>query len=401
MISRFSRPITASKIGLRQEGVVENSRPRKSSVYMLLLLLITVIATEGSVRLFAYFGGELGTRLARYDISSETMPIELHSELGFRQKPNRMFHYPNGTTAHSNVRGYRGPLVNDVKLPGTYRIVLLGGSTTHGYGVNDGETIDAHLRTLLSDRYPGIRFEVINLAYDGYDAYQLYLRMQSDGVRWNPDMVIVNSGINDVRNAHISDLRYPDSRTNRWLEVLRSLNEEEKRGESLYKVLKRHSYFVRLPAFFLLLAEERGTVKDQRALTTPNPQAIEHFDASIRDIARIAAEIHVPLILSTPASALEVLHKPTDTSTLSYWVVNAETTQQYRNALAGRLVKIVDELKDHGLPAAYVAHKLPSGMFLDDCHLTSEGNLAEATNLAQAAAPYIESVFHGKNLSEL
>jgi lysophospholipase L1-like esterase len=368
---------------------------------MLLLLLITVVVTEGSVRIFAYFGGELGERLAKYDISSETMPIELHSELGFRQKPNRTFHYPNGTTAHSNARGYRGTLVNDVKLPGTYRIVILGGSTTHGYGVNDGETIDAHLRTLLSDRYQNIRFEVINLAYDGYDAYQLYLRMQSDGVRLNPDMVIINSGINDARNAHISDLRYPDPRTNRWLEVLRSLNEEEKRGESFYKGLKRHLYFVRLPAFILLLIEERGTVKNQRALTTPNPQAIEHFDSSIRDIARIATEIHVPLILSTPASALEVLHKPTDTSTLSYWVVNAETTQQYRNALAGRLVNIVGELKDRGFPAAYVAHKLPPGMFLDDCHLTSEGNLAEATNLAQAAAPFIESMFHGKSLSKL
>lgn len=401
MIARFYRPITASKIDRRQGEGVEEHRRRKSYVFMLLLLLITVIATEGAVRIFAYFGGELGERFAKYDISSETMPIELHSELGFRQKPNRTFHYPNGTTAHSNARGYRGPLVNDVKLPGTYRIVILGGSTTHGYGVDDGETIDAYLRTLLSDRYPNIRFEVINLAYDGYDAYQLYLRMQSDGVRLSPDMIIVNSGINDVRNAHIPGLRYPDPRTNRWLEALRSLNEEEKSGESFYKRLKRHLHFVRLPAFILLLIEERGTVKDQRALTTPNPQAIEHFDSSIRDITRIATEIHVPLILSTPASALEVLHKPSDTSTLSYWVVNAQTTQQYRNALAGRLVKIVAELKDRGFPGAYVAHKLPPGMFLDDCHLTSEGNLAEATNLAQAAAPFIESVFHGKSLSEL
>lgn len=381
-----------------QEGA-STARCKKSMQYWLMLglsLFVGLGIAEGVVRVFAVVDGELGHRLAKYEISPATMPIEAYGAHGFRQKPNRTFPYKNGTAAHSNAKGYRGPLVDLEKPPGTYRILLLGGSTTHGFDVNDEETIDAHLRRILSDRYPGIQCEVVNLAFDGYDSYQLLLRLQSDGVRFSPDMVIINSGINDVRNARISDLKLHDPRTNEWLEVLRLLSEEEKSGVSLYRLGKRYSYLIRLPAFLFLIYEEQRTVKNQRALITPNPQAIENFEVNIREISRIASEIRATLILSTPASSLESLYKPTDTSTLSYWIVDAATTQQYRAALARRMQKVVAELKAVGAPAAYVSHQLAPTMFFDDCHLTSEGNRAEAMNLAQVTAPFIESMFPDK-----
>ncbi len=355
-----------------QEGATTDLQ-KKSMQYWLMLgfsLFVGFGIAEGLVRVFAVFGGELGHRLAKYEISPATMPIEAY--------------------------GAHGSLVALEKPPGTYRILLLGGSTTHGFDVNDEETIDAHLRRILSERYSGIQFEVVNLAYDGYDSYQLLLRLQSDGVRFNPDMIVINEGINDVRNAHISDLKFYDPRTNGWREVLRLLSEEEKSPVSLYRLAKRYSYLIRLPAFLSLIYEEQRTVKSQRALIAPNPQAIENFEVNIRDISRIASEIHATLILSTPASSLESLYKPTDTSTLSYWVIDAATTQQYRVALAKRMQKVVAELKAAGAPAAYVSHQLAPEMFFDDCHLTSEGNRAEAVNLAQVAAPFIEFLFPDK-----
>jgi lysophospholipase L1-like esterase len=348
---------------------------------------------EAALRVFAAIGGELGHRLAGYDITAASMPIEAYGENGFRQKPNRTFRYGNGTVAHSNSRGYRGPLVAEQKPPGTYRIVLLGGSATHGFGVNDDETIDAHLRRVMSERYSGVRFEVVNLAYDGYDSYQLLERLRSDGTRLSPDMVIVNAGINDVRNAHIPDLKPNDPRTNGWREVLQVLQEEEKNGVSLYRHAKRHSYLARLPAFALLIYEEQQLVKEQRALTRPNPQAIENFEANIREIARVTNEIGATLMLSTPASSLGSLYKPTDTSTRSYWVVDAATTQTYRTALAERMRRVEAGLKAAGAAATYVSHQLAPEMFLDDCHLTSEGNRATAINLTRAADPFVALLF--------
>ena len=53
------------------------------------------------------------------------------------------------------------------------------------------------------------RFEVVNLALGGYDAYQLFERMRTDGVHFAPDLLIINSGINDVRNALFAGLEIP------------------------------------------------------------------------------------------------------------------------------------------------------------------------------------------------
>lgn len=389
-----NRPTRAAQGGAPR---ISSNQRLRSWLMLGVALLVSLGIAEGAVRVFAVMGGELGQRLSRYEISSATIPIELYGNNGFRQKPNRTFPYKNGVVAHSNAKGYRGPLVDFEKPPGTYRILLMGGSTTHGFGVVDDETIDAHLRRILSGRYSGVQFDVVNLAYDGYDSYQLLQRLQTDGIRFNPDMIIINSGINDVRNAHIQDLRLNDPRTNGWREVLRVLSEEEKDGVSWYRLAKQYSYLVRLPAFLVLIYEEQQTVKSQRTLVSPNSQAIENFDANIREISRMAKEIPAALILSTPASSLETLYKPMDTSTLSYWVVDAATTQRYRDALAQRLQKIVAELRGADVPAAYVSHRLAPGMFFDDCHLTSEGNRAEAMNLAQAAAPFIAQYFQEKS----
>src|SRR5262245_6628762 len=139
--------------------------------------------------------------------------IEPHGQLGYRQRPNSTFHYSNGTQATSNAAGYRGPLVAVTKPPRTVRIILLGGSTTHGWGVEDGQTIDTYMRAILAERHPEVAVEVVNLAFDGYDSHQLVERLRTDGLRLAPDLIIVNDGINDVRNSRIADLKDPDPRT--------------------------------------------------------------------------------------------------------------------------------------------------------------------------------------------
>jgi hypothetical protein len=106
-----------------------------------------------------------------------------HGEHGYKQRPGLIQHYPNGTRANWNRFAYRGPEVDTAKRRDVYRIVLLGGSTTHGYAVDDHETIDAYMRSILGDRYRDRRFEVVNLALGGYDSYQLFERMRTDGRR--------------------------------------------------------------------------------------------------------------------------------------------------------------------------------------------------------------------------
>ena len=50
---------------------------------------------------------------------------------------------------------------------------------------------------------------------------------------------------------------------------------------------------------------------------------------------------------------------------------------------------VTDEL-GHGHRVAYVPHRLPPDMFLDDAHLTSSGNRQMAVDFVEAMAPYLE-----------
>ena len=364
----------------------------KTVLIVLVSLSLGLAGAELIARSYAFVGGELGQRLKNYDFNPTLIPVTAYGEYGFRQKPNASFPYRNGTIAHANAKGYRGPVVDDSKPRGTFRIILLGGSTTHGWYVNDDQTIDFYLRQTLASKFPGVPIEVVNLAFDGYDSYQLYLRMQSEGMRLKPDLVIVNEGINDVRNAHIADLQYPDSRTNGWADVLAAAKQEEVDGPSLWTLAKRYSYLVRLSAFLRYLYFERQVVAQQRTLDEPNPHAIEYFEKSLRGIVKLSEESGAAIIFSTPPSSLNVRNKPNDTSDISYWVVDAATTQAYRDSLAQRMRQIAIELNGIGRKAVYVSHELPPEAFMDDCHLTGEGNKVVARNFANAAAPFIESM---------
>lgn len=371
----------------------------KKFLFIALSIFLGLLCAELIVRAYTVVGGGLGQRLARFNSAPSAMPIELYGQYGFRQKPNETFHYGNGTRASSNDMGYRGPVLSRAKPEGTFRIVLLGGSATHGFGVNDDQTIDAHLRRILPQRYPGARFEVANLAYDGYDSYQVYLRMQSDGVRLSPDLVIVNSGVNDVRNALFADLQYPDRRTLGWAQVLSSMEAEQQYGLSLWTVAKRRSYLIRLPSFARQLAFERRQLSAQKALVKPSPLAIDYFEKNIRATAALTRQVGAGLILSTPASALSTRYESRETSNRSYWIVDAATTEAYRQSLARRMREVAAELRQGGERVRYVSHDLPPGMFLDDCHLTDAGNRAVAATFADSARPFIKAALRGGPVS--
>src|SRR5687768_12191614 len=129
-------------------------------------LAVGVLIGEVSVRVYAGFQENVGQALDHADpMGALVVP---YGDLGYRQRPNSRFRYANGTVATSNVMGYRGPIVARPKPPGMFRIVLLGESTTHGWGVADEETIDAYLRLLTRARYPDRSIEGVNRAFDGY-----------------------------------------------------------------------------------------------------------------------------------------------------------------------------------------------------------------------------------------
>jgi lysophospholipase L1-like esterase len=349
-------------------------------------LLVGGLVGELSVRIYASFNEHVRRALLRSDPLA--VSIAAHGELGYRPRPNSVFRYGNGAVATANAMGYRGPVVKIPKPAGTFRAILVGGSTTHGWGVGDDETIDAHMRILLRQRYPSRNVDVINLAFDGYDSLQLLERLRSDARRLEPDLIIVNAGINDVRNTRFKNLRDPDPRTLIWESVLQRLREEQTRGgPTVWTRIKHYSYLARLP----VIARQYWTDSPTgRQGVTPNLQAVDIFERNLQRMAALASQANVPVMFSTPPSSLSSRYPPDATSSISYWVVDAATTQRMRDELARRMRRVVaDELR-RGHRVAYVPHRLSPDMFLDDAHLTSSGNRQMAVDFIEAIAPYIE-----------
>jgi lysophospholipase L1-like esterase len=349
-------------------------------------LLVGGLLGEVAIRLYASFDAQIQRALLRADPMA--VSIAPHGDLGYRPRPNSVFRYGNGAVATANAMGYRGPVVAIPKPVGTFRVILLGGSTTHGWGVADDETIDAHMRVLLRQEYPHRKVDVINLAFDGYDSLQLLERLRSDAMRLEPDLIVINEGINDVRNTRFKNLRDPDPRTLIWESVLQRLRQEQAHGgPSVWTRIKHHSYVARLP----VIARQYWTESPKaHEPMTPNLQAIDIFERNLQRMATLASDANVPVMFSTPPSSLASRYAPDATSPISYWVVDAATTQRLRDELAGRMRRVVaDELK-RGRRVAYVPHHLSPEMFLDDAHLTSTGNRQMALDFVNAMAWYLD-----------
>jgi lysophospholipase L1-like esterase len=352
-------------------------------------LLFAVVAAELVARLYGRIGGPVGASLAAAD--PMRVKVEGYGEWGYRQRPGAAFNYPStGAVAHANSEGYRGPLVSRAKPPGTFRVVLLGESTTHGYGVADSQTIDTYLREDLARRMPGRPVEVVNLAFDGYDAYQIRQRLLVDGLPRSPDLVILNTGVNDVRNARYAHLAGdPDPRTLLWESEIRRQREEAARGSpGLWTRAKHWLYLARIPGLIRQRNAARSTPAEMLA-TPVYPDAMDNFERNVARIADTLAHLHIPLLLSTPPSAL-VMHGVTaKLDPRSYWVVDATTTQRYRDSLSARMQAVGAREAVAHAAVVYVPHQMPPTVFLDDAHLTAEGNRRMAADFAAAAMPFL------------
>ncbi len=92
-----------------------------------------------------------------------------------------------------NRYGLRGPMPADPKRPGRKRILCLGGSSTFGYTVSDGEEWPAQLAKRLGDG-----FEVLNAGRPGATTYADFSYLRDRLLRLEPDLVVLYEGFNDL-----------------------------------------------------------------------------------------------------------------------------------------------------------------------------------------------------------
>lgn len=111
-----------------------------------------------------------------------------------------------GRPLNINSKGLRDREYPYEKPTGTVRILVLGDSMTWGLGVADDEMFTE----VLERRYAkeGMAVEVINTAVSGWGTDQQYLFLQSEGLKYQPDVVLLNFYLVNDPGDNVSTVRY-------------------------------------------------------------------------------------------------------------------------------------------------------------------------------------------------
>ncbi|RMG09778.1 MAG: hypothetical protein D6731_18970 [Planctomycetota bacterium] len=150
---------------------------------------------------FGLFLGELGARVLGLGATTLTRGA-LHvydPEVGWRctSKLDARYQKPGSfdVRIRCNARGLRD--LEDhpyAKPPGERRVVVLGDSAMWGWGLENDETFAARLEAELPET------ECLNLAANGYSAVQSLIRLETEGVRYEPDAVVYAFVANDLED---------------------------------------------------------------------------------------------------------------------------------------------------------------------------------------------------------
>jgi lysophospholipase L1-like esterase len=144
-------------------------------------------------------------------------PVDLEDRIIFKKsEPSFSIFRPgsvgmtHGHTVRINSWGFRGAEWPAAKLPGAFRIMVLGDSFTFGQGIGEEERYTTQLEKQLREQFPWRTIEVLNLGVCGYSAVDEAKLLEKIGPLLRPNLVLVQFTGNDVRE------QVPERERYRW-----------------------------------------------------------------------------------------------------------------------------------------------------------------------------------------
>jgi hypothetical protein len=154
------------------------------------------LVLETAFRLEFYHSKDFAMEMWKYAVRLKR-PVA-NPDLSFVHVPNSHT-FLMGVDVKINSQGLRDNEYSLAKPPGTYRIMMLGDSTTFGWGVPLEDTAAKILeRKLNNGRTAGDNeFEVINAGVGNYDTVQEVTYYETRGRVFRPNLVVLVFFIND------------------------------------------------------------------------------------------------------------------------------------------------------------------------------------------------------------
>lgn len=159
-------------------------------------LFFVALLLEGMLRIAFYHSKDFSMEMWKYAVQLK-QPVA-NPKLSFVHRPNSEA-FVMGVDVKINSQGLRDNEYSLAKPSGVYRVMLLGDSTTLGWGVPFNETTAKILeRELNAEHVPGYQgFEAINAGVGNYDTVQEVTYYETRGRAFHPDLVVLVYFIND------------------------------------------------------------------------------------------------------------------------------------------------------------------------------------------------------------
>jgi tetratricopeptide (TPR) repeat protein len=188
------------------------------------------------------------------------------------------------------------PHLLSARAPGTIRIFVLGESAAQGVP-NPRFNFGRILEVMLRDRYPGVRFEVVNSAMTAINSH-VVLEIARDCAEQRPSVFLVYMGNNEVVGPY-----GPGTVFQRWSPSLRLI-----RAGLRFKATRTGQLFDRTirslrPEKVAETWQGMGMFMNN-AVAADDPRLLptyENFTQNLRDICSIARRAGAPVVLSTIA----------------------------------------------------------------------------------------------------
>lgn len=154
-----------------------------SNISVLVISIITVLGTTEVIMRFAW---RMGGWVERPIYQKSTNPY-LRYEL-----------VPNAQSGNISINsdGFRGREYPMFKPANTFRIIMLGDSETFSYMLPQADTLPAQLENLLNQS-KGLKYEILNFGVEGYCTFQELEMLKTKGLKYEPDLIILNYVLND------------------------------------------------------------------------------------------------------------------------------------------------------------------------------------------------------------
>jgi hypothetical protein len=175
------------------------SRPRLLLNLAVLACTVLVFAGLLEIALRVIFARSLDFGMEMWKYAVELKRPVAGPKLSFAHIPNRSA-FLMGAQVAINSQGLRDREYSLAKPPDVYRIVMLGDSTTFGWGVSLEQTVakilERELNRAGAPRYR--KFEVLNAGVGNYGTVQEVAHYKTYDRAFRPDLVVLEYFINDA-----------------------------------------------------------------------------------------------------------------------------------------------------------------------------------------------------------